>query len=370
MSSIVLSKISYVDMKCGIIEVTHAGFGDRKQLRETPSPIFDSAGTNFDKGDILQRLRDARSVQRLGGGLPLGIVNENKELSAVGPIRTPGPDVPSPYAWDVPSGIPEATQEELQSGVFDSRLPQAVRLMGEGAEVILVKVGPDGKPTYLIPDFWSYGSFSEVQMQYLQNTYDVTINYYIITNKKYEYIKTPSKAELAKFDDGYTLVEKFGDNTSYTSENVAITFEPKERSMEVLWPLLQYVEGDKVLGSADGGFDGEITGSASIYDLGVFSSQKNPVKMLNRNVMLVHPDGEIELFNKGVRIWSGPAYRFIETEVKQLIEQGKTTGATSKVWELYKKALLDEHIVSNSGTKYPLTAYKVYIDELSKYLRK
>lgn len=339
-----------------IVEVTPIGFGDRVGLKAEPS-VFDKIGPGQ---DILSLLLNSQGKFRLGGGLVILIVDESGEVSVVGPFRDSSAPR-SPSSVDIAAGMSEAMLGETE---FDPRIPQAVRLLGEGQEVILAqKDSTTGRITFLLPNFWN-SSFSTDQRKFLWSQYLNTIGFIVTENKIQDFTITTHNSEIARFDSRdsrvITLVENFG-GSKYTSPGVAYTFEANERSIELIWPLVLHVGSGEKMPFDGTYFDGEGT-ATGYYDTGVIGN------LLNRNIMVLHSDGTVDVYNRGKVLFRRVTVEeFIKTNVAPLIVKGSTTGATSKVFELAKLAREGVQI-EGTNKKYPLSAYKEYVDALRKFL--
>jgi hypothetical protein len=207
-------------------------------------------------------------------------------------------------------------------------------------------------------------------------------------------------AEIGKFSEGWTIKEIISeDQTKYRGLAVydtQITYEPEEKSLEIILPSEVYIKKSKRFGILDLGtlkvkvkaggrlafYDGEHSGEPNYHDTSIDLRNVNP---LNRFVLLFDPDGNVTVYKRGEMIVKDiPFQEYVDLKIhtsnhpplsqkspfsiRDAIKEGVTTGYTSKIkllGSLYEKGISMKFEDGEASLK-PLNIAINILEEINK----
>lgn len=362
-------------------------YPSRRELILNPKELveigeFNSrASSNTDLQEILRKiekglfeLEDKVIVtgHRGGGGL-LIFADEGSEYGALIEQRS-ADDTIAPNAYDISAGH--------MTGAPGSKKSMAIpTIISEMYEIIPVRISKNGKVV-------------EVQL-HIPQVDDPDANFFLTTtalttaailSEKYYKNKNiviyqKSDAIIGRWEENsYIVIENSSDGKSKYKINAFVTSEPKEGSLEIIGNVLipNFDENSLFMDlglknvKIRGGFvylDGEhITkGNPSLNDVGIEGGSFEP---LNRPIILIYKDGTANVYREGKILDYGiDLYKLVEKYgVARAIKEGKTSGATSKVWKLGEEGRRGNNAVFNLDGKEVKYSLKP-IAELTEILK-
>jgi hypothetical protein len=314
---------------------------------------------------------------RGGGGL-LIFANEGKDYGALIEQRDAGAPR-EPYAYDIPAG--------LMTGAPGSKKSMAIpTIVSEMYEIIPLRI--------------TNGNIVEIQL-HIPQVDDRDVKFFLTTtalttaailileeyckNKNIVIYQRPD-AIIGRWErDSYNVVENSSDGKSKYKINAFVTSEPKEGSLEIIGNILIPDVDEKSFfmdlglkhAKIHGGFiftDGEhITkGNPSLNDVGIEGGSFEP---LNRPIILIYKDGTANVYREGKILYYGiDLYTLVEKlGTAKAIKEGKTTGATSKVWKLGEEGRRGNNAIFNldgKEVKYSLKPIAKLTEILKSYALK
>jgi hypothetical protein len=346
---------------------------DIMELKEWKS-ISDENWKNLET--LLEKEEPFELDARLGGGVIPVYKNKNPSFTLLQRSK----DAPrEPYSVDAPSGIDDATLSEvkrklLKEDPLTPQIPVVIRLLSELFEIMPVEI-KDGIPIYHIH---SPTNLHEDYRNYIEST-GITTAYWLasLQNLPQYSIWVNRTGRIGKFKDGWTFEEKIGDKKEIF-KGVLITFEPPEKSIEVVFPyevscdiphffLDSSIDRVKIRGREVYFLDGEYIGEPEFHQMGMINSRK--LTPLNRYVLLLYEDGKLKVFKGGELEFTGDFEEYAKRiGLAEAILTEETYGMTSKVKELYRQAKRGNYIEID-GRVYSLSPFKAigdYIEKLRK----
>lgn len=330
---------------------------DLKKWKETPS----DAWKNLEK--LLHEEEPFELNVRLGGGVVPAIINPSNSNDYSFLLLERDEKAPrAPLSLDIPSGIDDATFYETQKSPESPRIPIIVRLFSEGYEIIPVSY-ENGVPIYHV----HYPRNLEKSYQsYMQSTGINTAALLAKRGEKAYSIWVRESGEIGKFKNGWKIVEE-SKEYKLTIDGAQITFEPSEKSLEMIIPYVfscsaqnladTSIGGLKVKGDEKVFLDGEHFGEIDLHDIGLILDKLKP---LDRYILSLYPDGRVRGVYKGGEIVERNV-DFSEYANKIglpiAIKSGKTTGMTSKVEQMYKEGKRGNKIVTEEFGEFTLDAF-------------
>jgi hypothetical protein len=163
--------------------------------------------------------------------------------------------------------------------------------------------------------------------------------------------------------NSYNVVENSSDEKSKYKINAFLTSEPKEGSLEIIGNVLIPDLDERTLFmdlglrnvKIRGGFayiDGEhlTKGNPSLNDVGI---EGGSFELLNRRIIYLREDGTANVYRGGKVLDYGiDLYTLVEKYgTAKAIKEGKTSGATSKVWKLGEEGRRGNNAVFNLDGK-------------------
>lgn len=359
-----------IDPREKILEYEPIGIKDRKTLKEQSIPTW----KNLEK-----LLMEPIKVEgRLGGGVLICtdecFILFQRDESAP---RAPG-------SLDINAGLGDATPTEVAENLNQPKIPIIARLMGEAYETIIkyrdkyIGFLPQNLGDF-IPKEDDKGEIRNYLGTTFLNTTFLLENY---LNKDLKFsIEVKEEGVIGRFKDGWRIKEK----NLNPIDGALVTFEQDEKSVEIILPFYMPLEKGlkdqikildardkqrKVVGMEFVFYDGEHSGSLfDIHDTGIISKGFQP---LNRDVVCLYFDNHVEAYREGKKEYDGDFPGYVEKiKLPEMIRNGKTTGATSKVWKIYEEAKKGNEItIPSKGMSIPLEPFKEVGENLLELLNK
>jgi hypothetical protein len=309
---------------------------------------------------------------RGGGGL-LIFANEGKEHGALMEQRSK--DAPREgSAYDISAG--------LMTGSPGSKKSMAIpTIISEMYEIIPIRITENGK---IVEVQLHIPRFDDPDVDFFLTTTastTVAILYEKFYKNKNIVIYQKPDAIIGRWErNSYNVIENSSDGKSKYKINAFVTSEPKEGSLEIIGNVLipNFDENSLFMDlglknvKIRGGLvylDGEhITkGTPSLNDVGIEGGSFEP---LNRNIILIYKDGTANVYRGGKVLDYGiDPYKLVEKYgTAKAIKEGKTSGATSKVWKLGEEGRRGNNAVFNLDGKEVKYSLKP-IAELTEILK-
>jgi hypothetical protein len=354
-----------------IIGITPIGIIDRNELKKIEDPKWSNPEN------------EVELIGRTGGGV-VPIIKVNGEHTLASVWRDPGARV-FPVSGDILAGIGDLTVLDKEKRPRFPSLPLTITHIAEMDELIVQL----NKGEFLTPVPKNIpNEFKTLYTTKAHTSINVVYPYYPRT------IHEAENSQIGKFKQSWTIEEVINDNpiTKMVIDGAIITFEPPEKSIEMIFPVEISIDsgyglldlgttpvkikpgGEYVIYEEEnrrnriGFYDGECIGESDCHDRG-FDLRK--VKPLNRFVVLlylnnsstprvtVYQNGDIVNFQQGtenIKLEDIPFQDFTTLQlfkspekppfsIREAIQQGITPGYTSKVGELARQAKLQNPIV-------------------------
>jgi|GEM_PF-5156104 len=366
-------------------------YPSRKELILNPKDLVEikefksRASSNTGLQEILRKISKGVLLEdkvivtghRGGGGL-LIYANEGKDYGAL--MEKRGEDAPREGgALDIPAGI--------MTGSPGSKKSMAIpTIVSEMYEIIPIRITENRN---IVEVRLHIPRFDDSDVNFFLTT--TALNTAAILYEKYYKNKNiviyqRPDAIIGRWErNSYNVVENSSDGKSKYKINAFVTSEPKEGSLEIIGNLLIPDVDEKSFfmdlglkyAKIHGGFiltDGEhITkGNPSLNDVGIEGGSFEP---LNRPIILIYRDGTANVYREGKVLDYGiDLYTLVEKYgTAKAIKEGKTTGATSKVWKLGEEGRRGNNAIFNldgKEVKYSLRPIAKLTEILESYALK
>ncbi len=322
---------------------------ERKELREANLPGWDDPW-------------NAKELEgRLGGGVAL-ILKYRGNYHLVLNQRTPDAER-APGRIDIGAGVGDATEGEFNSKAKVPKFPMYWRLLSELYEFMIMR---GGEALFIVP---VPSNLSEDErkdfLRYMKST---AFNTLLLLNPEIERDRWDDKTpHIVAPANGVQIIEKLEDKEYRYMAYV--TFEPEEKSMEIIFPVVYsfrgklkladaVLDGVKVRGNDYAVYDGEHFGSTDKHDLGLILKNVTP---LNRAVMLFNLNtGELVVYRNGKMIYTGGYKQYVDEQNKELSKNGLKLRPTSKV------EVLPELEIYDGNRRIPMEKLREFVDYMKK----